>query len=138
MEGQFLVIKPTEKNLIITASIGLVSPIDNSNVYILIRNKRGWDLPGGHVKKNETPLQAFRRELKEEANCILLFPIKRIAILKSKIIPITGIVVYRGFCRVLPFNKTKEIFERKIILKNKLLKIYFGDKKVLKELLKLI
>ena len=38
-----------------------VSPSDNLDLYIAIKNKRGWDIPGGHVEKDETPLQASSR-----------------------------------------------------------------------------
>lgn len=52
-------------------------PIIAVKCYMLIRkklllvkdNKRGWDVPGGHVKKNESPENAAKRELREEANC---------------------------------------------------------------------
>ena len=36
---------------------------------LLIKNYRGWDVPGGHIELGETPLDAVKRELKEEANC---------------------------------------------------------------------
>jgi 8-oxo-dGTP pyrophosphatase MutT (NUDIX family) len=54
------------------------SLIERQAVYGIIRNERGvllvrdrssgnrWDLPGGGVDASETPLQALRREIKEE------------------------------------------------------------------------
>jgi bis(5'-nucleosidyl)-tetraphosphatase len=36
--------------------------------YLLIRHRAGhWDFPKGHAEENEEPLEAARRELKEEA-----------------------------------------------------------------------
>jgi 8-oxo-dGTP diphosphatase len=34
---------------------------------LLIKNTRGWDIPGGHIEPNETPVQTISRELMEEA-----------------------------------------------------------------------
>lgn len=33
---------------------------------VIIRNRRGWELPGGKIKDNETPLEAIAREVQEE------------------------------------------------------------------------
>jgi len=30
-------------------------------------NDRGWDIPGGHIESNETPMQCIKREAMEEA-----------------------------------------------------------------------
>lgn len=40
-----------------------------NNSILLIKNYRGWEAPGGHIELGETPLDAVKRELKEEANC---------------------------------------------------------------------
>jgi 8-oxo-dGTP pyrophosphatase MutT (NUDIX family) len=41
-----------------------------NNSILLIKNYRGWDIPGGHIEPGEIPLDAVKRELKEEANCV--------------------------------------------------------------------
>lgn len=45
--------------------------LDNNRV-LLIKNERNeWDLPGGKIQKNESPLEALNRETKEELNITL-------------------------------------------------------------------
>lgn len=34
---------------------------------LLVKPKRGWCLPGGHVEENESPIEAIKRECSEEA-----------------------------------------------------------------------
>ncbi len=33
---------------------------------LLLKNKKGWDLPGGHMKQSENLIQALGREVREE------------------------------------------------------------------------
>ncbi|WP_035393684.1 NUDIX domain-containing protein [Shouchella miscanthi] len=51
-----------------------------NQVMLVYLKKRGWDLPGGHVEKGETPKAAFQRECFEEGyvsgDCTLLGCIK--------------------------------------------------------------
>lgn len=125
------------ENQIISASVGIVSPKGKNNLYVAIRSQRGWDIPGGHVEEGETPIQGFRRELREEAKCILLTGASVVAVLESKLNPRAGIIVYRGFCRVERFVPTEEIFDRKLFHQCDLLKMYYGDKPTLEKLLTL-
>jgi 8-oxo-dGTP pyrophosphatase MutT (NUDIX family) len=126
------------KKLNITAVIGLISPKSKKYVYIAVKNNRGWDLPGGHIEEGETPLDALTRELEEESGCVLLPKTRFLAILKSIANPHTGIVVYRGFCKVKRFIPKKEVKERKIIPKSEFLNIYFGNKELLRKLFNLM
>jgi 8-oxo-dGTP pyrophosphatase MutT (NUDIX family) len=34
------------------------------NKVVAVRNPRGWDIPGGHLEKEESPYTALRREKK--------------------------------------------------------------------------
>jgi ADP-ribose pyrophosphatase YjhB (NUDIX family) len=136
MSQRFRILPPTQKR-IITASVGFVSPQDAPNFYVVIKNKRGWDIPGGHAEDQETPLQAFERELFEETGCKLLLGANLIAVLENKANPTTGIAVYSGLCSVGPFVATGEIYETKFVTEKELLEIYFGDKILLSQLLKL-
>jgi len=40
--------------------------LDDDDNVLLLKNKQGWDLPGGHVKENESLSDALNREVKEE------------------------------------------------------------------------
>lgn len=134
MKERFSILSEREER-IITASVGFVSPHDNLALYVAVRNKRGWDIPGGHTVAGETPLQTFERELLEETGCNLVTDPVPIAILESKTDPSTGIVVYRGICSVEQFTPTDEILERKIVSREELINLYFGNKKLLQALL---
>ncbi len=35
---------------------------------LVVENPRGWDIPGGHLEPDETPVEALIRELSEEAS----------------------------------------------------------------------
>ena len=137
MSQQFT-IKPPSQKWRITACVGFIARQDQPDALVAIRNKRGWDIPGGHVEDGEAPLDALKRELLEESGCLLLPGASLIAILESKKDPAIGIAVYRGVCTPGAFAPTHEIEDRKFVSSDELLEDYFGDKGLLQELLNLI
>lgn len=58
--------------------------IFHTSKIVVIQNKRGFDIPGGHIEKNETIDEALRREIKEEANLNIENPLKFILSLSLK------------------------------------------------------
>jgi len=38
----------------------------NDGTIVLLKNEKGWDLPGGHMREGETKVQALKREVFEE------------------------------------------------------------------------
>jgi 8-oxo-dGTP pyrophosphatase MutT (NUDIX family) len=40
--------------------------VHGNNLVLLLKNKRGWDLPGGHMKQSENKISALQREVFEE------------------------------------------------------------------------
>ncbi len=131
------IVKKTLGNHHITATVGIISPTNMPDKFVAIKNKRGWDIPGGHVQNKENPLQTFSREFYEETGCTLLDNAYVIAVLISKRNPHTGIVVYTGTCKIGIFTPTNEIQTSKFVSKEQLLNIYFGDKLILHQLLDL-
>lgn len=51
----------------IVAVTGLVR--DSAGRVVLVRNDRGWEMPGGQVELGEDPVTALQREVTEEAGC---------------------------------------------------------------------
>jgi len=45
--------------------------LDDNNQVLMIKNKHGWGLPGGHPELGETIEESLRREIKEEADCTI-------------------------------------------------------------------
>lgn len=133
MEKKFIIVsKETDK--IITASIVIATLKNDPHQFVMIHNKRGWDLPGGHTKKKEKPLKTIQREFSEETGGTLLsaYPI---GILTNISLLNTGIMVYRGICAL---NRDKKSYlEIKVVTKEELLNSYYGDKKLLLSLLQI-
>lgn len=122
--------------LVITACVGFVKVVDTDK-YVLVKNYRGWDIPGGHVENNETLFQTFERELLEETGCNLLPGAIQIAVLESVKREGTGISVFLGYCEIGKFEPNTEIEAIKFVTKREMLELYHGDKEILRKLLKI-
>ncbi|HSX32386.1 MAG TPA: NUDIX domain-containing protein [Candidatus Saccharimonadales bacterium] len=134
---QFTILPPSQIRRI-TASVGFVSPKDQPGVFVMVKNKRGWDIPGGHVEDAETPYESFERELREESACELLPGATIVALLESTQHPDTAIAVFSGYCAQKQFTPTDEIESVKFVSAQELLREYFGDTVLLGALLELL
>lgn len=45
--------------------------LNENKEVLIIKNKHGWGLPGGHPEPKETIEESLRREIKEEASCLI-------------------------------------------------------------------
>lgn len=136
MNNVFVVLPPHAlKKKKITASVGFVTLEDKPDKYIIVRNKRGWDIPGGHLENGESPLQAFKREIQEETFSKLMPKSKLIAVLESTQHPLTGIAVFKGVCRIDDIKQYTEISGVALVTVEELTDKYFGDKDLLQKLL---
>tara|TARA_Y100000034_G_scaffold103879_1_gene129966 strand:+ start:471 stop:977 length:507 start_codon:yes stop_codon:yes gene_type:complete len=43
---------------------------------LLLKNDKGWDLPGGHIKQDENMLQGLEREIYEETGLDIIDPVE--------------------------------------------------------------
>ncbi|TDT67417.1 8-oxo-dGTP diphosphatase [Hypnocyclicus thermotrophus] len=48
----------------------LVAKYNKKLVLVKHKNRESWEIPGGHIEKNETPLEAAKREIYEETGAI--------------------------------------------------------------------
>lgn len=132
----FAVLPPAAKdNKIVTAAVGIISPPTDPTLFLIVHNRRGWDIPGGHLEKGESPVVAFIREVREETGCELLPVPTLIAILESVKDPTTGIAVFKAVCLSdsLPMPNQSNFVSKAILLDR-----YFGDKNLLLDLLALM
>lgn len=122
------------------AEVTAVAIVARLNDKILfIRNKRGWDIPGGHVEKgDETIEQAARRELLEEA-CVQGREFRLVGYLVSDLyldketyIPIllTEVTALRKF------DPRHETEKRRLMTLEECKEFYYGNPLLIEELLR--
>jgi 8-oxo-dGTP pyrophosphatase MutT (NUDIX family) len=102
---------------------------------LAIENERGWDIPGGHLDSGEDLLTGLRREFDEEAGAKLTMDAVPYAVLM-----VEGVAKKMLFFVAQSFQLGKLIYSddvlgREIMTKEELLNRYYGDKKLLKQLL---
>jgi len=106
-----------------------------NNKILSIRNERGWDIPGGHLKDNETLLEGLKRETLEEAGAS--FKNARVfATLSSKKSNKVMLFFVASLCNLGIFTLSEDALERALLSTDELLRRYYGDKKILTALLR--
>ncbi len=123
-------------NLNIKAVCGCVYANNNFDQIIAIfNNKRGLDIPGGHLEKNETPKEAFIREVLEEAH-VKINEVELFALLKSdRDNDDACISVYFATGNVLPFKASEEVKNRQFMSHKSFVEDYHGNKQLITDLL---
>lgn len=123
-------------DLKITTVCAFLRAKDEPSKLVIIKNERGYDVPGGHIEHNESPVVALHREAKEEASAILDNPTP-CWILSSDYNPkqTTAILFFKSYCTLNAFEASQEISERKLLLPKEFLKCYHGNKQLIEHLL---
>lgn len=113
-------ISPLPEDINVSAVICLA--FDEEGKLLVVKNKRGWDLPGGHVEEGESLLEALSREVMEEACATISSP--------EIFLTATGtrtMVFYTARIKeLLPFDPKDETTERLIVSPDKFKEIYEG------------
>jgi 8-oxo-dGTP pyrophosphatase MutT (NUDIX family) len=125
----------------VTASVGFVSPEDQPENFIVIhsQHKRGWDIPGGHGDPDETPSEAFIREVYEETNATIL-PDRCYEIARLDCGDGTGMSVFDSFCSVGEYSGVNQVAsdgdidDVTAIPGEEMIELYFGNKRLLRGL----
>ncbi len=102
---------------------------------LAVRNERGWDIPGGHLKNSETLLDGLKRETLEEAGANFENA-KIFAALSLKNSNRVMLFFTAPFCNLGTFIPSEDALERELLSIDELLRRYHGNKKILAALLK--
>jgi len=105
---------------------------------LLIKNKRGWELPAGHIEEKESVIQAMQREVKEEAGARienqLIFGYKKLTAAKpmqkgnsGSFYPFPHSYVVFAYANALSVDQEQlpqDIVERKIVSYSESLQLF--------------
>lgn len=109
----------------------------HSNKILMVKNARGWDIPGGHVKKKESIEQTAKRELMEEG-CVEFGELEFRGYLVSDLFPDkpTYIIIFLTTITALyPFKSDFETVGRKLMSQAACQKKYYGNPKLIEALI---
>lgn len=109
------------------------------NILAVNLKKRGIDIPGGHIEKDDSTIYSTaKRETHEEACAEVEDDLKVSAIIESNYYeyPTYMIVLAGRVKRLNRFIKTNEVTSRKVMNYEEFLKRYKYDKKMMREIIK--
>ena len=106
---------------------------DGKNI-LAIKNERGWDIPGGHLNLGENLLTGLRREIKEESGAEFTKAIPYAVLTTEGVRKKMLFYTTRSF-KLGHLDYSEDVLGRDVITKERLINLYYGDKKLLKFLL---
>lgn len=107
-------------------------------VYIDNEKRKTWDIPGGHLENNESPKEALKREICEEARASIK-NIKLLGYLESDAYKEKSyIAIFTADIKKLySFKSSYESTDRDFFLTTKFIKKYNGNKSLMKFLIQI-
>jgi len=105
----------------------------SSGGMLVTRNERGWDIPGGHLEKGETPYGALKREVMEEVGA-LIKKAEPYAIISEPGAKEVMLFFFTNSFELADFFPKPDAFEREVIEPEKFLEKYYGDKTLMLQL----
>ncbi len=112
-----------------------VFPNNSQAEIMMIKNERGWDIPGGHVENGESLEKALERETWEEASISIYTPTPFVsARIPGRSKKNKAMLFYHAeINQIFPFTGEYETTERKLVPRPQILEIYSGGNKDLME-----
>lgn len=118
-------------------AVAVVACLDNKILFV--KNKRGWDIPGGHIEKTDkTHEHAARRELREEA-CAECGRLRPAGFMISDFYPDrkTYIIIFKTqVTSLLEFKPRHETIKRRLMLPEECIKHYYGNPMLMEKLIR--
>ncbi|MBI3458917.1 NUDIX domain-containing protein [Candidatus Azambacteria bacterium] len=136
MKNQSFTVVPVSKESVIkkaeVSAVFLIGFIGNK--ILAARNERGWDIPGGHLDREEELLDGLRRETEEEAGVSFenALPYAKLLVPnKDKYI----IFFVSNSCTLGTFIPKSDALERDVLEIEILIERYYGNKNLLLDLI---